>query len=52
MELNVAFTRIQDADFDLGVKSVIQTPKAKGSKHKATPEWAPLFKPSELDRYF
>jgi hypothetical protein len=52
MELNVAFNRMQDADFDLGVKSVIMKPKVKGRKHKERPDWAPAFKESELDAYF
>jgi len=52
MELNVAFNRIQDDDFDLGVKSVIMTRKEKGAKHKKRPDWAPLMKTRELDKYF
>lgn len=37
MELNVAFNRIQDSEFDLGVKSIIMSPKTKGANFKATP---------------
>lgn len=39
MEINVAFNRIQDSDFDLGVKEVLGAPKAKGAKHKQAPNW-------------
>lgn len=52
LELNVAFNRLKDDDFDLGVKQVLMTPKQKGSKHKKRPDWAPAFKESELDAYF
>ena len=44
MELNVAFNRFKDADFDLGVNSILFTPKIQGSKHKTTPKWGPFLK--------
>jgi len=34
MELDVAFNKIQDKDFDVGVQQILMTPKAKGSKVK------------------
>jgi hypothetical protein len=37
MELNVAFNKIQDADFDLGVAKVLMTPKPKGAKSHKNP---------------
>jgi hypothetical protein len=52
LELNVAFNRIKDADFDLGVQEVIMKPKVKGAKHKKRPDWAPALNESELDAYF
>lgn len=52
MELNVAFHRIQDADFDLGVKSVLGAPKTKGAAHKTAPEWAKAFTEKEIEPYF
>lgn len=44
MELNVAFNRLQDSDFDLGVKSVYGAPREKGSRFKKAPKWAPFLK--------
>lgn len=34
MELDVAFNKIQDKDFDIGVHEILMTPKPKGSKVK------------------
>jgi hypothetical protein len=52
MELNVAFTRMQDADFDLGVKAILGSPKKAGELYHRTPKWAPLLKDDQLQRYF
>jgi hypothetical protein len=34
MELDVAFNKIQDKDFDIGVHEILMTPKVKGAKTK------------------
>lgn len=52
MELNVAFNRMQDSDFDLGVKAILGSPKKEGELFHRTPKWAPLLKDDELARYF
>jgi len=36
MELNVAFNKIQDKDFDTGVQSILLSPKPQGSQKKVT----------------
>lgn len=52
MELNVAFHRIQDSEFDLGIQQVLGVPNTKGVASKPIPQWGPYLKASELDRYF
>ena len=48
MELNVAFNRLQDSDFDLGVNTVLGTPRQKGSKYRNSPIWGQKLSPSEV----
>ena len=52
MELNVAFNRMQDSDFDLGVKVILGQSKKEGELYHRAPKWGPLLKDAELDRYF
>ena len=51
MELDVAFNKIQDKDFDIGVHEILMTPKAKGAKTK-TAQFQKKVNEAELDRYF
>lgn len=37
MEVNVAFHRIQDAEFDLGIQQVLGVPNTKGVASKPIP---------------
>jgi hypothetical protein len=34
MELDVAFNKIQDSDFDIGVHEILMSPKPKGAQVK------------------
>jgi hypothetical protein len=52
MELNVAFNKIQDADFDLGVAKILMSPKPKGAKGHADPGFEKKINDRDLDRYF
>ena len=52
MELNVAFNKIQDKDFDLGVAEVLMKPKSKNAAYKTAPAWDKNVKESDLVRYF
>jgi len=52
MELNVAFNRIKDHDFDLGVKKILLTPKKQGQKTHSNPGFAKRINDDALDRYF
>jgi hypothetical protein len=53
MELNVAFNRIKDEDFDIGVNSILINNAGKSLKDKPIPEWFPAFKTErEIESYF
>jgi len=52
MELNVAFNRIQDKDFDYGVNEVLGKPRSKGNKYRNGFHWAASLKEAEVEHYF
>ena len=51
MELNVAFNKIQDKDFDIGVHEILMSPKVKGAKTKVAAFQQSVNK-SDLEKYF
>ena len=51
MELNVAFNKIQDKDFDIGVHEILMSPKVKGAKTKVA-SFKQSVKIADLDKYF
>ena len=51
MELDVAFNKIQDKDFDIGINEILMTPKTKGAKTK-TANFQKKVNEAELDKYF
>lgn len=52
MELNVGFNRLQDTDFDLGIKEVLGAPRQQGAKFRNSPKWSAPLKESQIKRYF
>lgn len=52
MELHVAFNKIQDADFDLGVTEVLMKPKVKGAREKVAAAFKKNVNDSDLSKYF